>query len=67
MVVRKRDDSPPEVLPFENYNDAVQTFENMRLNWTETYFCLVFGGERQQEVKSFKNRLKRKEKSTFKA
>ena len=45
MVVRKRDDQPVEVLPFEDFDDAVKIFENMRLSWTETYICCVIGGE----------------------
>lgn len=45
IVVRQRDDQPVEVVPFEDFDDAVRIFEDMRLNWTETYICRVIGGE----------------------
>lgn len=41
MVIRKRDDAPVEVIPFEDELDARALYESMSMQWTECYLCRV--------------------------
>lgn len=49
MVIRKCDgETPIEVLPFERYEDAVELYERLRMNWTDVFLVSVLAGPRDQ-------------------
>ena len=47
FVIRKRDDSQVEVIPFEEnqYKEALELYDHMQANWSECYLCKVVNGE----------------------
>lgn len=48
FVVRKRDDSPVEVIPYSNLEAAEVDFESMSEQWSECYLCSILKPLRQK-------------------
>lgn len=44
LVVRQREDAPPEVYPFGNEVDARLFYDEAQTQWTDTYLCAVHEG-----------------------
>lgn len=44
IVVYKQDTEPIEVSLFRDKQEAINLYEELKLNWTEVYLCIVERG-----------------------
>lgn len=46
FVIRKRDDAPVEVYPYDNFDEAEKEYDFLSEQWSDCYFCTVIKPQR---------------------